>query len=141
MRRRVADYAKVKSRDFRQKHKKSDAAKLNDSEEIKAREICITRITLFDAQMTHESRLQEIKDRKHDVIHAQISILIDLLRMSEYDALLSSRHRRWENYKYTFNVDTVLIQEMDLYIVIILIFIASVYHYANRKECTVIYSN
>ena len=40
------------------------------------------RIKLYDAQMTHESRIQEIKDRKHDAYMHKFH-LIDLLRMSK----------------------------------------------------------
>ena len=57
-------------------------AKLSDSEEIKD-EKYVYRNRLFDAQMTHESKLQEIKDRKHDAFAHKFH-LIDLLRMSKY---------------------------------------------------------
>ena len=76
---------------------------------------------LFDAQMTHESRLQEIKDRKHDAFSHKYH-LIDLLRMSKY-TFIQSRAQKFENYKYTFNT-TQFLYKNGLYIVIVLIFIA-----------------
>ncbi|MBD4434585.1 galactoside ABC transporter permease, partial [Xanthomonas citri pv. citri] len=72
-------------------------------------------------QMTHESRLQEIKDRKHDAFSHKYH-LIDLLRMSKY-TFMQSRAQKFENYKYTFNT-TQFLYKNGLYIVIVLIFIA-----------------
>ena len=95
-------------------------AKLSDSEEIKD-EKYVYRNRLFDAQMTHESRLQEIKDRKHDAFSHKYH-LIDLLRMSKY-TFMQSRAQKFENYKYTFNT-TQFLYKNGLYIVIVLIFIA-----------------
>ena len=80
-------------------------AKLSAADEIKD-EKYVYKNRLFDAQMSHESRLQEIKDRKHDAFAHKFH-LIDLLRMS----------------KYTFNTSQFLYKN-GLYIVIILIFIA-----------------
>ncbi len=71
--------------------------------------------------MTHESRLQEIKDRKHDAF-AHKYHLIDLLRMSKF-TFGQKRAQSFENYKYTFNTSQFLYKN-GLYIVIILIFIA-----------------
>ena len=76
---------------------------------------------LFDAQMAHESKLQEIKDRRHDAF-AHKYHLIDLLRMSKY-TFGQKMAQRFENYKYTFNTAQFLYKN-GLYIVIILIFIA-----------------
>ena len=95
-------------------------AKLSDSEEIKD-EKYVYKNKLFDAQMTHESRLQEIKDRKHDAFSHKYH-LIDLLRMSKY-TFMQSRAQKFENYKYTFNT-TQFLYKNGLYIVIVLIFIA-----------------
>ena len=95
-------------------------AKLPDSEEIKD-EKYVYKNKLFDAQMTHESRLQEIKDRKHDAFSHKYH-LIDLLRMSKY-TFMQSRAQKFENYKYTFNT-TQFLYKNGLYIVIVLIFIA-----------------
>ncbi len=94
-------------------------AKLSDSEEIKD-EKYVYKNKLFDAQMTHESRLQEIKDRKHDAFSHKYH-LIDLLRMSKY-TFMQSRAQKFENYKYTFNT-TQFLYKNGLYIVIVLIFI------------------
>ena len=95
-------------------------AKLSDPEEIKD-EKYVYKNKLFDAQMTHESRLQEIKDRKHDAFSHKYH-LIDLLRMSKY-TFMQSRAQKFENYKYTFN-KTQFLYKNGLYIVIVLIFIA-----------------
>ncbi len=95
-------------------------AKLSDSEEIKD-EKYVYKNKLFDAQMTHESRLQEIKDRKHDAFSHKYH-LIDLLRMSKY-TFAQKKAQDFENYKYTFNT-TQFLYKNGLYIVIILIFIA-----------------
>ena len=95
-------------------------AKLSNPEEIKD-EKYVYKNKLFDAQMTHESRLQEIKDRKHDAFSHKYH-LIDLLRMSKY-TFMQSRAQKFENYKYTFNT-TQFLYKNGLYIVIVLIFIA-----------------
>ena len=95
-------------------------AKLSDSEEIKD-EKYVYRNRLFDAQMTHESKLQEIKDRKHDAFAHKFH-LIDLLRMSKY-TFGQKQSQKVENYKYTFNT-TQFMYKNGLYIVILLIFIA-----------------
>ena len=95
-------------------------AKLSDPEEIKDEKYVYTN-KLFDAQMTHESRLQEIKDRKHDAFSHKYH-LIDLLRMSKY-TFMQNRAQKFENYKYTFNT-TQFLYKNGLYIVIVLIFIA-----------------
>ncbi len=95
-------------------------AKLSDPKEIKD-EKYVYKNKLFDAQMTHESRLQEIKDRKHDAFSHKYH-LIDLLRMSKY-TFMQSRAQKFENYKYTFNT-TQFLYKNGLYIVIVLIFIA-----------------
>ena len=95
-------------------------AKLSDPEGIKD-EKYVYKNKLFDAQMTHESRLQEIKDRKHDAFSHKYH-LIDLLRMSKY-TFMQSRAQKFENYKYTFNT-TQFLYKNGLYIVIVLIFIA-----------------
>lgn len=95
-------------------------AKLSDPEEIKD-EKYVYKNKLFDAQMTHESKLQEIKDRKHDAF-AHKYHLIDLLRMSKY-TFMQKRSQSFENYKYTFNTAQFLYKN-GLYIVIVMIFIA-----------------
>ena len=94
-------------------------AKLSDSEEIKD-EKYVYRNRLFDAQMTHESKLQEIKDRKHDAFAHKFH-LIDLLRMSKY-TFGQKQSQKVENYKYTFNRRDFLLRN-GLYIAIVIIFI------------------
>lgn len=95
-------------------------AKLSAADEIKD-EKYVNKNRLFDAQMSHESRLQEIKDRKHDAFAHKFH-LIDLLRMSKY-TFGQKQAQKIENYKYTFNTSQFLYKN-GLYIVIILIFIA-----------------
>lgn len=95
-------------------------AKLSAADEIKD-EKYVYKNRLFDAQMSHESRLQEIKDRKHDAFAHKFH-LIDLLRMSKY-TFGQRQAQKIENYKYTFNTSQFLYKN-GLYIVIILIFIA-----------------
>ena len=95
-------------------------AKLSAADEIKD-EKYVYKNRLFDAQMSHESRLQEIKDRKHDAFAHKFH-LIDLLRMSKY-TFGQKQAQKIENYKYTFNTSQFLYKN-GLYIIIILIFIA-----------------
>lgn len=95
-------------------------AKLSDKQEIKD-EKYVYKNRVFDAEMTHESRLQEIKDRKHDAF-AHKYHLIDLLRMSKF-TFAQKQAQNIENYKYTFNTSQFLYKN-GLYIVIVLIFIA-----------------
>ncbi len=95
-------------------------AKLTDKQEIKD-EKYVYKNRVFDAQMVHESKLQEIKDRKHDAF-AHKYHLIDLLRMSKF-TFAQKQAQSIENYKYTFNTSQFLYKN-GLYIVIIMIFIA-----------------
>ena len=95
-------------------------SRLSDADEKKD-EKYVYKNKLFDAQMAHEYRLQEIKDRRHDA-YAHKYHLIDLLRMSRY-TFAQKRAQKFENYKYTFNTIQFLYKN-GLYIVIILIFIA-----------------
>lgn len=95
-------------------------AKLTDNKEIKD-EKYVYKNRVFDAEMAHESRLQEIKDRKHDAF-AHKYHLIDLLRMSKF-TFGQKQAQNIENYKYTFNTSQFLYKN-GLYIVIIMIFIA-----------------
>lgn len=95
-------------------------AKLTDKQEIKD-EKYVYKNRVFDAQMVHESKLQEIKDRKHDAF-AHKYHLIDLLRLSKF-TFAQKQAQSIENYKYTFNTSQFLYKN-GLYIVIIMIFIA-----------------
>ena len=83
--------------------------------------------------MDLEKDLQQIKDRRHEAYNFKFH-LIDLLRMSKF-TFMESRAQKWENYKYTFNSRSFLLQNglvycnyPDLY--------RSVYHYTDRKEFT-----
>lgn len=93
-------------------------AKLSDNQEIKD-EKYVYKNRLFDAKMELQKDLQQIKDRLHAAYTYQYH-LIDMLRMSKF-TFMESRAQKWENYKYTFNRRTFLLQN-GLYIAIILIF-------------------
>lgn len=94
-------------------------AKLSDHQEIKD-EKYVYKNRLFDAKMKRDKDLQQIKDRRH-AAYAYKFHLIDLLRMSKY-TIPETMAQKWENYKYTFNRRTFLLQN-GLYIAIALIFI------------------
>lgn len=113
-----AEYKKV-CEELKEEHEKL-VVSLTDKQEIKD-EKYVYKNRIFDADMTHESRLQEIKDRKHDA-YAHKYHLIDLLRMSKF-TFAQKQAQNIENYKYTFNTSQFLYKN-GLYIVIILIFIA-----------------
>ena len=110
-------YEKVKA-DLKSEHQKKIAS-LKDAEDIKA-EKYVFKNKLFDAQMAHESKIQEIKDRTHDAFMHKYQ-LIDLLRTSKF-TFLQQREQKLENYRYSFNLSQFLYKN-GLYIVIILIFI------------------
>lgn len=111
-------YEKVKA-DLKSEHQKKIAS-LKNAEEIKA-EKYVLKNKLFDAQMAHESRMQEIKDRRHEAFMHKYH-LIDLLRTSKF-TFPQQRAQKLENYRYSFNLSQFLYKN-GLYIVIILIFIA-----------------
>ena len=113
-----SSFEKTKTQ-LQEEHKKA-LGSLKDAEEIKAEKYTYKN-KLYDAQMAHESRLQGIKDRKHDAFMHKFH-LIDLLRMSKY-TFAQKQAQKFENYKYTFNM-TQFLYKNGLYIVIILIFIA-----------------
>ena len=93
---------------------------MKDAEEIKA-EKYTHKNKLFDAQMAYESKIQEIKDRRHDAYMHKYH-LIDLLRMSKF-TFAQKKAQSLENYKYSFNL-TQFLYRNGLYIVIIMIFVA-----------------
>lgn len=93
---------------------------LSDHQEIKD-ENYVHKNRLFDAKLELDTRLAQIKDRRHEAFEHKYH-LIDLLRMSKF-TLAQSLDQKWENYKYSFNKRTFLLQN-GLYIAIILIFIA-----------------
>ena len=72
-------------------------SKLSDPDEIKD-EKYVYKNKLYDAKMAHESKCQEIKDRKHDAFLHKYH-LIDLLRMSKY-TFAQKKAQSIENYKY-----------------------------------------
>ena len=111
-------YEKLKA-EIQTEHKEKISG-LKDTEEIKVEKYTLKN-KLFDAQMAHESRLQEIKDRRHDAYMHKFH-LIDMLRMSKF-TFGQKKEQSFENYKYTFNL-TQFLYRNGLYIVIILIFIA-----------------
>ena len=113
-----SNYDKLKQ-DLQTEHKQR-LNSLKDAEDIKAEKYNYKN-KLFDAQMAQESRIQEIKDRRHDAFMHKFH-LIDLLRMSKF-TFAQKRIQSWENYKYSFNVAQFLYKN-GLYIVIIMIFIA-----------------
>lgn len=103
-----------------QKEHQAALAGLSDHREIKD-ENYVYKNRQFDAKMDLEKELQRIKDRKHAAFSHKYH-LIDLLRMSKF-TFADTVTQRWENYKYSFNRRTFLLQN-GLYIAIILIFIA-----------------
>lgn len=104
--------------ELEKKHKEA-LAKLSDHNEIKD-EKYVHKNRLFAAKMELEKDLQQIKDRKH-AAYSHKYHLIDLLRMSKF-TFLEARAQKWENYKYTFNRRSFLLQN-GLYIVIVMIFV------------------
>ena len=113
-----AEYRKVRE-ELKKEHENS-LSKLNDKQEIKD-EKYVYKNRLYDAQMLHESKLQEIKDRKHEAFTHKYH-LIDLLRTSKF-TFTQKKIQSFENYKYTFNTSQFLYKN-GLYIVIVMIFIA-----------------
>ena len=103
-----------------QKEHQEAAAKLTDHKEIKD-ENYVYKNRQFDAKMELEKELQQIKYRRHAAF-AHKYHLIDMLRMSKF-TFADTMAQKWENYKYTFNRRSFLLQN-GLYIAIILIFIA-----------------
>lgn len=103
-----------------QKEHQQIISKLSDHQEIKD-ENYVYKNRLFDAKMSLDKELQQIKDRRHAAYTFKYH-LIDLLRMSRF-TFLEARAQKWENYKYTFNRRAFLLQN-GLYIAIILVFIA-----------------
>lgn len=112
-----SEYKKIKAKI--EADQRSALSKIQDADELKAEKLSFKN-KFFDAQMTHESKLQEIKDKKHDAYMHRYH-LIDLLRMSNF-TFMQKRKQAFENYKYTFNTAQFLYKN-GLYIVILLIFI------------------
>ena len=102
-----------------EKEHQATMAKLTDHQEQKD-ENYVHKNRLFDAKMTLSKDLQTVKDRRHAAYSHEYH-LIDLLRMSKF-TFMETRAQKWENYKYTFNRRSFLLQN-GLYIAIVLIFI------------------
>ena len=102
-----------------EKEHQKNLSKLSDHQEIKD-EKYVHKNRLFDARMELQKGLQQIKDRRHAAFAYEYH-LIDLLRMSKF-SFAETQAQKWENYKYTFNRRTFLLNN-GLYIAIILIFI------------------
>ena len=96
-------YEKVKA-ELQAEHQ-AKLSGLKDAEEIKA-EKYTHKNKLFDAQMAYESKIQEIKDRRHDAYMHKYH-LIDLLRMSKF-TFAQKKAQSLENYKYSFNLTQFL---------------------------------
>ena len=101
------------------KHKEVLAG-TSDRTEIKE-ENYVHKNRVSNEKLELEKEYQRIKDRKHEAYSYKYH-LIDMLRLSKF-TFMESRAQKWENYKYTFNKRTFLLQN-GLYIAIILIFIA-----------------
>ncbi len=97
----------------------AEKSRLSDKQELKDAKY-VYKNAVFDEDASHETKLQEIKDRKHDAFAYKYH-LIDLLRMSKF-TFAQKQAQKIENYKYTFSLSQFLYKN-GLYIVIILIFI------------------
>ena len=118
-----ADYQKALD-ELRKEHeantaKISSAGGSDSAQELKD-ENYVYKNKIFDAKISHEQALQEIKDRKHEAFSHQYHI-IDLLRMSKF-TFGQSRAQKSENRKYTFNRKEFFLKN-GLYIAVILVFI------------------
>ena len=102
------------------KQHKDNLASLSEQREIKD-ENYVHKNRLSNAKLELEKEYQEIKDRKHEAFRHKYH-LIDTLRLSKF-TFMESRAQKWENYKYTFNRRSFLLQN-GLYIAILIIFIA-----------------
>ena len=103
-----------------EKEHKEALAGMSDQVEIKE-ENYVHKNRISNEKLELEKEKQRIKDRKHDALTHKYH-LIDLLRLSDF-TFAEEMAQKWENYKYTFNRRTFLLQN-GLYIAIILIFIA-----------------
>lgn len=102
------------------KQHKENLSKLSDKKEIKD-ENYVHKNRLSNAKLELEKEYQEIKDRRHEAFRHKYH-LIDMLRLSKF-TFTQSRVQKRENYRYTFNRRSFLLQN-GLYIAIVLIFIA-----------------
>ena len=93
---------------------------LSDAKE-KKEENYIYKNRQFDAKVTYQTELQQIKDRQHEAFSYKYH-LIDMLRMGKFTFAEKQAQKR-ENYAYTFNTRDFLLRN-GLYIVICMVFIA-----------------
>ena len=112
-----ANYAK-RLAELEREHQKSIAG-VSDEVEIKE-EKYVYKNKQFDAKVTYQQELQRIKDREHEAFTHRYH-LNDLLRMSKF-TFGENLAQRWENYRYTFNTRTFLLNN-GLYLAILLVFI------------------
>ena len=103
-----------------EKEHKELLSTLSEQREIKD-ENYVYKNRLSNAKLELEKDYQEIKDRKHEAYRHKYH-LIDMLRLSKF-TFMETRAQKWENYKYTFNRRSFLLQN-GLYIAILIIFIA-----------------
>lgn len=102
-----------------EKEHQTGIAGITDQAEIKE-EKYVYKNKQFDAKVTYQQELQQIKDREHEAFAYRYH-LIDLLRIGKF-TFAENMAQRWENYKYTFNTRTFLLNN-GLYIAIALVFI------------------
>ena len=103
-----------------EKEHQASIAGISDQAEIKD-EKYVYKNKQFDAKVTYQQELQRIKDREHEAFAYRYH-MIDLLRIGKF-TFTENLAQRWENYKYTFNTRTFLLNN-GLYIAIALVFIA-----------------
>lgn len=103
-----------------EKEHQASIAGISDQAEIKD-EKYVYKNKQFDAKVTYQQELQQIKDREHEAFAYRYH-MIDLLRIGKF-TFTENLAQRWENYKYTFNTRTFLLNN-GLYIAIALVFIA-----------------
>ena len=103
-----------------EKEHQASIAGISDQAEIKD-EKYVYKNKQFDAKVTYQQELQQIKDREHEAFAYRYH-MIDLLRIGKF-TFAENLAQRWENYKYTFNTRTFLLNN-GLYIAIALVFIA-----------------
>ena len=103
-----------------EKEHQAGIAKLSDAAEVKE-EKYVYKNRQFDAKVSYQQELQRIKDREHEAFSYKYH-LIDMLRMGKF-SFAENMAQKWENYKYTFNTRTFLLNN-GLYLAILLVFIA-----------------
>lgn len=97
---------------------KADLAKLTNKEEIKE-EKYVQKNRLFDAKMSYDQEVADIKAKQHEAFVNKYH-MIDLLRNSRFTFAQNQAQKR-ENYRYTFNRKQFFLRN-GLYIVILIIF-------------------